>query len=102
MTRHEWDIVIDTHFKGDRSLASDFSCWLRKSDCCPLDFSVDQIERYIRTWSKSKRVGKHGKDIDRNRRQQFGPGKFHGASSACVYLNKMYVKGWGGINPANP
>lgn len=102
MTRHEWDLCVDTLFKGNRNDASDFYCWLRKNDCCPLDFSVEQIERYFRTWNKSRRKGKHRGDIDRRRRQQLGPGKFHGASSACVYLNKMYVKGWGGINPANP
>lgn len=103
MTREQWDQFVDENFVGPlQGLASDFYAWLRLRDCCPLDYDVPTLTRYCREWSRSGRRGRHDRALDRRRRRQFGPGKYWAPTSAGVYLNKQFVKGWRGINPANP
>lgn len=103
MTPAEWDKFKDEMFIEEfAGQADDFQIWFRLKDCCPLDYSRDSLERYFKEWSRSKRRGKHRDILDRKRRKKFGPGKFHAATSAGVFLNKNFVKGWRGINPKNP
>jgi hypothetical protein len=103
MTPREWEQFVNEMFVGEFiNEASDFSIWLRLKDCSYLDFDRLFLKRLFKDWSRSKRRGKHSDIMNKKRRKQFGPGKFHAASSAGVHLNKMYVKGWRGINPANP
>lgn len=82
----------DTHDKAD------YFIWLRLRDLGP----EDDNERLRLAWSKSKRRGNHQQILDRRRRKMFGPGKYYAATSAGVFLNKNFVKGWRGINPKNP
>jgi hypothetical protein len=44
----------------------------------------------------------HQSILNRKRRERYGPGRYWASSSAGVHLNKQFVKGWRGINPANP
>lgn len=76
----------------------DYYCWLRLQDLGP----EDDRPTYRITWSRSGRRGRHQEAIDRRRRRLFGPGKYWAPTSAGVFLNKTFVKGWRGINPRNP
>lgn len=103
MTPSEWDDFADAHFTGDYAgQADDFQLWLRLRDCCPLDFSAPTLERLFQDWTKSRRRGKHRQIMNARRRRDFGPGRFWAATSSGVFLNKQFVKGWRGINPAQP
>lgn len=103
MTRNEWESFIDEKFVDEfKGQASDFQAWLRLKSLCPLDYDLEPLTRMFKEWSRSRRRGKHSDIVNKKRRKEFGPGKFHASSSAGVYLNKMFVKGWRGINPANP
>lgn len=102
-TRAEFDQFVETHFVDQFSgLADDFCIWLRLSQVSWDEYSLDSLEWLFRDWSKSKRIGKHRGILDRRRRKTFGPGRYHASSSAGVFLNKNFVKGWRGINPRQP
>lgn len=88
---------LDLENLGARDLA-DYHAWLRLRDLSP----EDDKPRLRHLWSQSKRRGKHALLLDRKRRRMFGPGKFYAASPTGWYLNKNFVKGWGGVNPVNP
>lgn len=103
MTPAEWDVFVNEEFVGDyTNQADDFQIWLRLKDCSHLDFDRNVLDRFFKEWSRSKRRGKHRGIMDRRRRKEFGPGRFYAATSAGVFLNKKFVKGWRGINPENP
>jgi hypothetical protein len=80
----------------------DFYYFLRCKDFSPDDFSDDDLQRLKLDWERSKKKGKFERIYQRKRRQEFGPGKFHAATSTGVFLNKNFVKGWRGINPKLP
>lgn len=61
----------------------------------------DDSEQLQKTYLQSKKIGKFCRLLDIKRRQEFGPGKFHGSQPATVYLNRRFVKGWRGVNAAN-
>ena len=99
----EWDNFVDTYFVGQFSgLAHDFCLWLRLRDCSAPETPIALLERYFHQWSKSKRIGKHQQIMDRRRRKTFGPGRYHASTPAGVFLNRSFVKGWGGVNPRRP
>lgn len=76
----------------------DYYAWLRLRHLGWEDDSPQLRAHYM----QSRRRGKHTAILDRKRRQKFGPGRFWAPTSAGVHLNRTFVKGWGGINPANP
>lgn len=103
MTRTEWESFLDEKFVDKYAgQASDFQSWWRLKGLCPLDFDAATVNRKFQDWSRSKRRGKHCGILDRKRRKEFGPGRYHAATCAGLYLNKRFVKGWGGVNPDNP
>lgn len=76
----------------------DYYCWLRLRGLGREDDSELLRTRY----GKSRRKGKHQAILDRRRRRDFGPGKYHAASPSGWHLNKCFVKGWCGVNPGQP
>ena len=105
-----WDAFQDVFFVGEyEGQASDFYCWLRQrwsANQSPQDYDYKGLERLFADWKKSTVRGtwcaKMDRSRDRKRRKDFGPGKYWAPTSAGVFLNKNFVKGWRGINPANP
>ena len=81
----------------------DYWCWLRLQD---LDGWEDDTPARRQAYLRSRRRGKccavWDRKRDRIRRRECGPGKFHASSPTGWYLNKNFVKGWRGVNPANP
>jgi len=98
----DYDQFVREKFADDWRGLADFYCYLRKDGFGTDDFYRDFLEVLYAQWSRSRRRGKHSRPLDRERRSKFGPGKFWADSSAGVYLNKRFVKGWRGINPENP
>jgi len=80
----------------------DFYYFLRCKDLSADELSEVWLKRLEQEWQRSKKKGRYEDIFARKRRQMFGPGRFHAASSAGVYLNKNFVKGWRGINPSQP
>lgn len=78
-----------------REELADYHCFLRYNDW-------EHSPSTLKDWQRSKRKGKFGRLLDRQRRRKFGPGKYYAASPTGVYLNKNFVKGWRGVNPVNP
>lgn len=105
-TVNVWDTFKQTHFAGENNLADDFYCWLRYDGMSPQDYDAEALERLFNRWNKSAAKGKWCEKTDRKRnrerRQQFGPGKYWAPTSTGVHLNKNFVKGWRGVNPKNP
>lgn len=101
--RDIWDKFVEESFVGEyNGLSGDYAAWLRLKDLSWCELDRTQLDRYFQQWTKSKRKGKHQRVVDRRRRDAFGPGRFWAPTSAGVFLNKNFVKGWGGINPVNP
>ena len=91
-------IVVEPIKCDDEIDLADYHAWLRLRDLGTEDDTPKNRAHY----AKSKRKGKHTAILDRRRRKMFGPGRFHASTQAGWYLNKNFVKGWGGVNPANP
>ena len=104
MTTAEWDTFRDAKFVGEfAGQASDFYAWLRTRGLCYLDYPVTYVEENLFVeWSRTWRRGRHTEQLDRSRRRKFGPGKYWAPTAGGVFLNKQFVKGWRGINPARP
>jgi hypothetical protein len=100
------DFVLTKFTEEQLKEESDFVAYLRWSDYEPDNVTVRRIELAYDRWLVSKSKGnweaKFRRKRDRERRASFGPGRFHAASSSGVFLNKNFVKGWGGINPVRP
>lgn len=77
---------------------ADYIAFLRLKGLSAEDDSELLQQKYL----QSKKIGKFCRLLDIKRRKEFGPGKFHGSQSATVYLNRKFVKGWGGVNAACP
>lgn len=73
----------------------DYYAWLRLRE-------IEDSELARKHYAKLSGKRDHIKVLDRRRRKTFGPGRFHAATSAGLFLNKKFVKGWGGVNPENP
>lgn len=103
----DWENFKSTHFLDDLAgFSDDFYCWLRYDGMSPQDFDYTALERLFQKWMKSSVKGKWCEKTDskrdRERRKEFGPGKFWAPTSSGLNLNKNFVKGWRGINPKNP
>jgi len=97
-----WELC-HKHFVGPlNGLSSDFYAWIRLKSLGVDDLSEGLFLKLLQGYSKSKRQGKNLETLNRRRREEFGPGKYWAPTPAGQYLNRNFVKGWGGVNPKNP
>ncbi len=73
----------------------DYAVWLRLQE-------IEDSETARKHYAKLSGKRDHCRILDQRRRKTFGPGRFHASTSAGVFLNRKFVKGWRGVNPENP
>lgn len=105
-----WPVLRDfasTRFTDNQAEEEqDFVAYLRWSDYELDAVTTRMLESAYRRWlttaSKGNWEEKCRKKLNRERRLKFGPGRFWASSPSGIFLNKNFVKGWGGVNPARP